>query len=119
MIELLTICMCHNSYSPHGYTGNRTTCESMYLYVSSINSHSIMINGLCVDIDECIAGTDNCSSNGACYNTPGGFNCVCYQGYTGDGTTCYGEFLYIAKYIADSVYDMIFIVQVLLLPLLS
>ena len=44
-----------------------------------------------VDIDECVIGVDNCSSDGTCYNTPGGFNCVCNQGYTGNGVVCIGN----------------------------
>ena len=41
-----------------------------------------------VDFDEC----NNCSTNAACTNTPGGFTCTCNQGYTGDGVTCMGKY---------------------------
>ena len=43
-----------------------------------------------VDIDECIAGTDNCDS--ICSNTIGSYNCSCSPGYRlqGDGATCRG-----------------------------
>jgi len=40
-----------------------------------------------VDVDECAAGHD-CDVNATCTNTPGGFVCVCDDGYDGDGTTC-------------------------------
>ena len=43
------------------------------------------------DIDECADGVDDCSSNGTCDNTPGGFNCMCNQGYTGNGVICIGN----------------------------
>ena len=45
-----------------------------------------------IDIDEC-ATTNNCDSNATCTNIPGFFTCTCNQGYTGNGTTCYGELL--------------------------
>jgi hypothetical protein len=43
---------------------------------------------ICVDIDECISGLDNCSINARCMNTLGGFTCTCNLGYEGDGFTC-------------------------------
>lgn len=52
---------------PAGYTGDGVSCD---------------------DIDECTAGTDNCSANGSCKNTPGGFDCKCNRGYQGDGVKC-------------------------------
>ena len=46
------------------------------------------------DIDECGEGGGNdCSSNATCTNTPGGYNCTCLHGYTGNGTTCTGKVL--------------------------
>ena len=42
----------------------------------------------CTDIDECIAGTDNCDTNATCTNTVGSFTCACNNGYAGDGVTC-------------------------------
>ena len=53
-----------------------------------------------IDIDECDhERTNNCDSNAMCTNIPASFTCTCNVGYTGNGTTCYGEFHYIAKYI--------------------
>ena len=45
-----------------------------------------------VDINECASpGDNNCDTNAACTNTPGGFTCTCNQGYIGDGVTCMGK----------------------------
>ena len=74
-----------------GYTGNGTTCEGMInIILVCVSSHGI----LNVDIDECGKGDGNdCSSDATCTNTPGGYNCTCLHGYTGDGTTCTGKVL--------------------------
>lgn len=44
--------------------------------------------GCNIDINECSRGTSGCDPNAACTNTAGGFSCACYQGYSGDGTSC-------------------------------
>ncbi len=41
-----------------------------------------------LEVDECAAGTDNCDANAACTNTPGGYDCACNPGYSGDGFSC-------------------------------
>jgi len=46
------------------------------------------------DINECIAGTDDCSVNSACINTAGSYDCRCNSGFAdvlGDGTQCDGK----------------------------
>ncbi|RMX47721.1 hypothetical protein pdam_00012358, partial [Pocillopora damicornis] len=40
------------------------------------------------DIDECAAGTQDCSKNAVCNNTKGSYNCSCKPGYSGNGRTC-------------------------------
>ncbi|MDI3281758.1 DUF4215 domain-containing protein [Polyangium sp. 15x6] len=45
-------------------------------------------NAPCVEIDECALGTDNCSDDATCTNTPGSFTCTCNMGYTGNGVVC-------------------------------
>ena len=41
------------------------------------------------DIDECEMGV--CHSHADCSNSIGGFQCICHQGFTGDGnTSCTG-----------------------------
>lgn len=44
--------------------------------------------GACVDIDECVEGLDNCSTDATCSNVDGAFTCACNTGYTGDGVAC-------------------------------
>ena len=43
-----------------------------------------------LDIEECANNADNCDMNAYCNNTVGSYNCTCYAGYTGNGTTCIG-----------------------------
>ena len=47
-----------------------------------------MIHCTLTDVDECIEGTHACSGNAACANTYDGYECVCNDGFTGDGFTC-------------------------------
>jgi cysteine-rich repeat protein len=42
----------------------------------------------CTDIDECGAGSAQCSPQATCSNTPGSFTCTCKPGWSGDGMTC-------------------------------
>lgn len=44
-----------------------------------------------LDINECTTNTDNCDSNATCDNTQGSFNCVCNNGFRGNGTHCDGN----------------------------
>ena len=44
------------------------------------------------DIDECSSASGNeCDSNTNCTNTEGSYNCMCFNGYSGNGTTCTGK----------------------------
>lgn len=42
----------------------------------------------CVDIDECQAGTSDCSAHAACKNTLGAYACTCIAPYVKNGVTC-------------------------------
>ena len=46
---------------------------------------------LCIDIDECKTGEDNCHTDAECVNEEPGFRCQCKPGYSGDGLSCTGE----------------------------
>lgn len=44
---------------------------------------------VCADINECLTGTNNCSSTGSmCINTLGSYDCHCTAGFEGDGILC-------------------------------
>merc|ERR1711861_14734 len=43
---------------------------------------------VCMNVDECAAGSDTCSAMASCQDTDGGFHCVCDEGYEGDGHQC-------------------------------
>lgn len=42
------------------------------------------------DINECVAGTDDCGANSTCANNEGGYTCVCDIGFISD-SGCKGE----------------------------
>ena len=44
------------------------------------------------DVDECVAGMDNCDANATCSNTVGSFTCSCNPGFSGSGVNCTSEF---------------------------
>eukprot|EP00667_Euglena_gracilis_P011374 EG_transcript_11624 len=46
-----------------------------------------MVNGVCVDVDECQLGTHSCDNDAYCNNTMGFYNCTCNPGFVGDGRT--------------------------------
>src|SRR6476469_7113137 len=43
------------------------------------------------DVDEGALGTDGCSPNATCTDTPTSFTCACNSGFSGDGKTCIAE----------------------------
>ena len=57
----------------------------------SVNfAHPIIREGkmTCIDVDECLVGSHQCSVNAACHNTVGSYKCSCASGFAGDGKNC-------------------------------
>lgn len=50
------------------------------------------MNGTCADINECIEKAHACSNRADCVNTAGGYQCICEDGFTGDGENCTRQF---------------------------
>ncbi|XP_035689940.1 neuropilin-1-like isoform X4 [Branchiostoma floridae] len=49
------------------------------------------ILGCNLRVDECAGGTNNCSPQATCSDTPESFTCTCNPGYIGNGVTCTGK----------------------------
>ena len=47
-----------------------------------------------LDVDECSTSSHSCDVNAVCSNTHGSHSCSCKAGYSGDGRSCTGEFLF-------------------------
>eukprot|EP01083_Nonionella_stella_P084379 233577_1 len=64
-----------------GYEGSGKVCcvtDSGYVYDAAANA--------CVNVDECTSDELNdCDDNASCTDTEGSYQCVCNDGYTGDG----------------------------------
>ena len=41
-----------------------------------------------IDINECKLEKNSCNVNSVCHNKPGSYECVCLDGFDGDGFTC-------------------------------
>ena len=55
-------------------------------------------------IGECNSDPDNCDTNAACTDTPGGFICTCNLGYTGSGVACTGKDSCVAHTLGDAYH---------------
>ena len=44
-----------------------------------------------LDINECKGINNDCDKNANCSNTVGFYNCICKEGFTGDGHLCSGK----------------------------
>ena len=52
---------------------------------------SILVLVCCyADVDECDLELDGCHGNASCLNSNGSFECLCNDGYDGDGFLCTG-----------------------------
>lgn len=63
----------------------RTNFESLASVIRALEDELGRDGFFC---DECSSGSDNCSVNARCINTPDSFLCECKEGYHGDGITC-------------------------------
>ncbi|XP_078725679.1 mucin-4 [Lampetra fluviatilis] len=61
----------------HGYT---CSCDIGYI-------NTTIDSSMCQDINEC-ATQNTCHTNATCSNNEGSYNCICKQGFTGDGRMC-------------------------------
>ncbi|CAH3184475.1 unnamed protein product, partial [Porites evermanni] len=78
----------YNCTCKPGYEGDGNNCTGNFFLNLVI---FLPLFNMISDINECNAGTHNCSSNAFCNNTKGSYNCSCKPGYTGDGWTCTGK----------------------------
>ena len=40
------------------------------------------------DVNECTGSSHDCDENAECVDSEGSYNCVCKDGYVGDGSDC-------------------------------
>ena len=53
---------------------------------------NVSVGATFTDIDECVIGTDDCAADGGiCLNARGIFDCICDDGYIGNGRTCHAD----------------------------
>ena len=71
-----------------GHAGNPGGASALWTCKDSCPTGSTVSGNTCVDVDECALGTDNCSPNATCTNKTGTFQCLCNEGFTGDGVSC-------------------------------
>jgi len=45
----------------------------------------------CADVDECADDNGGCAQHSTCQNIPGGYQCVCNDGYRAYGSQCIRE----------------------------
>ena len=58
------------------------------------------------DINECTESEFPCDDNAQCLNTEGSYECRCYIGYTGNGSSCIGIILRLVLYnLHDNLYS--------------
>ena len=56
-----------------------------------------------IDNDECTLNTDNCDEQATCTNAIGSFSCACNTGYSGNGVSCEGIFLFFLDFFLQIV----------------
>jgi len=98
------ICCLYDTHSKaNTKTVTNTVLQLLIIYKTILIYHEticfprccavLALSRLCsrsTDIDECESSTPQCHAMATCQNTPGTFQCVCNEGYTGSGTECTG-----------------------------
>ena len=74
----------------YGYSGDGFNCTSKCI-VGNLFSYIGEISG----INLCDVGPTDCHTNATCLDRDGGYDCVCNDGYTGNGTHCDGTRVFI------------------------
>ena len=77
----------------------RVTFLTLYIVIDGVHCSL-------TDKDECAENTDNCNTNAACTNTQGSFECICNEGFSGNGVSCEGMYRrsYVVTYISWVYY---------------
>ena len=93
--HLIVLCCCvFNKWTIIGIrtsqNGRTIVKRNKTLILEKNENHNLFPNAI-LDIDECAAGTHNCSEKAECNNLKGSFNCTCKTGFTADGQNCSGD----------------------------
>ena len=56
-----------------------------------VHPHYLHFAAIELQVNECAINSDMCSPDARCIDLPDGFQCICNDGFTGDGQTCTGE----------------------------
>ena len=62
--------------------------EITHMCIYKIISAAARVEDGCVDEDECELDMFHCDPAAECKNTNGSYDCICREGFTGDGFTC-------------------------------
>ena len=71
-----------------GHAGSPGGASALWDCVTDCPTGSELGGDACVDVDECALGTDDCHVDATCINKQGTYQCLCHEGYTGDGVDC-------------------------------
>lgn len=62
-----------------------------FAYSLLLSFSSVTRFPLFLDLDECDSGHNDCSTFAQCINTVGSHQCICLNGFSGDGKNCSGK----------------------------
>ena len=83
---------------------------NVMILMNILRKCSILINILLniLDINECISNP--CNTNARCENCIGSYTCECKEGFSGDGTSCTGNFIIDNYIIYDKMHALDFLI---------